>query len=99
MSTESVKEFVAFSLGLAFIATMVFWTCSGCLPQPVAANLENAAAVAQYKVLLQPCRERARMAREAGADPLDAYAIYEACADQVDAELCRTSSVRCEGGL
>lgn len=61
----------------------------GCAKPPPTTAFENAAAVAQYKALLVACREKGKAAKS--------YAVYEACADQVDADLCRTSSLRCGG--
>ncbi len=43
-----------------------------------------------YKALLSSCRAKGKAAKS--------YAVYETCADQVDAELCRTRSLRCDGG-
>ena len=64
----------------------------GCIqpaPVTVVESVENAAAVAQYKLLLQACRAKGK---DAGS-----YAVYETCADEVDAELCRTRALRCGG--
>jgi hypothetical protein len=64
----------------------------GCVHPPavqVVESVENAAAVAQYKLLLDACRAKGR---DAGA-----LAVYEACADEVDAEMCRTKAQRCGG--
>lgn len=63
----------------------------GCTkPQP-AANVENAAAVAQYTGLLEECRQKGKEA--------NSYAVYSQCADTVDAHLCQAHGLRCpEGG-
>lgn len=65
---------------------------TGCSPTPkqVAQSVENAAAVAQYEALLAPCRERGKAARD--------YAVYEACADEVDSHLCEQHGVMCQDG-
>jgi hypothetical protein len=78
------------------------WTCSivvvagflvgmvstaGCQPVP---PIENAAAVAQYEGLLEHCRQRGKVA--------GSFAVYEACADAVDRELCNTRGLRCKDG-
>lgn len=86
------KELAA--IVLAFVGCMAaLHFCAGCTPpeqQVITENVENAAAVAQYKALLAECRERGRAARS--------MAVYDACADQLDAELCRTSALRCTDG-
>lgn len=72
---------------IAFLAC-----CGPSLPaEPaIVTAVENAAAVEQYKRLLDDCRAKGKAA--------NSYAVYETCADAVDAELCRTRSVRCAGG-
>ncbi len=66
---------------------------AGCRPpEPViVSSIENAAAVAQYKALTDDCVKKGKAAKD--------FAVYEACADAVDAELCRTKSMRCPGGV
>ncbi len=59
----------------------------GCMPAPA---VENIAAVNQYEALLEHCRERGKVA--------GSYAVYEACADAVDRELCNTRGLRCKDG-
>jgi len=55
--------------------------------QVITETVENGAAVAQYKLLLADCRKKGREA--------DSYAVYEACANGIDADLCRRKSLRC----
>lgn len=55
--------------------------------QVITETVENAAAVAQYKLLLADCKKKGK---EAGS-----YAVYEACADEIDHELCRVRALRC----
>jgi hypothetical protein len=80
------------AVGMLVVAVIltVLYHCTGCLPGAVADNVENAAAVAQYKALLIDCREQGKAAKS--------YAVYERCADEVDRMLCRQSSVRCADG-
>lgn len=59
----------------------------GCASVPPVVNVENAAAVAQYTALLEDCRERGKVA--------GSYAVYEACANAVDRELCARHKLRC----
>lgn len=82
-----MKETLAFALGGAAIV-IALAQCTGC--QQVVPNLENAAAVAQYKVLLADCRRKGKEA--------DSLAVYVKCADEVDAMLCRESAIRCPDG-
>jgi hypothetical protein len=78
-----------FSLAVMAVALCLTLTyCTGCVPEAV--SVENAAAVAQYKLLLVDCRKQGK---EAGS-----YAVYERCADEVDRTLCRESSLRCKDG-
>lgn len=71
---------------LSIIAAM-----ASCRPEQREA-VENAAAVAQYEALLDDCKERGKTA--------GSYAVYEACANAVDRQLCAESGVRCkDGGL
>ena len=58
-----------------------------CASVPPVANVENAAAVAQYTTMLEHCRERGKAA--------GSYAVYQACADAVDRELCARQKLRC----
>lgn len=55
--------------------------------QVITETVENGAAVAQYKLLLADCRKKGR---EAGS-----FAVYEVCANDIDADLCRRKSLRC----
>lgn len=76
----------------AFIAglfAMSWATGLGCSPA-VVQNAENAAAVAQYTALLEHCRARGKVA--------GSYAVYAACADAVDRDLCVTYRLRCSDG-
>lgn len=88
-----MKEGAGFVIGL-FACICILAHCAGCAP-PVAQvfteTVENAEAVAQYKGLMADCRARGR---EAGS-----YAVYEVCADAIDADLCRRKSLRCDGGV
>lgn len=61
-------------------------SCAAVTPQ----NIENAAAVTQYEVLLTDCRKRGKEAKS--------YEVYEACADALDHQLCVESRVRCVDG-
>ncbi len=80
---------------IAFAVVMYFAGCAvglGCVPREpttIIQSIENAAAVAQYKGLLDDCRARGKAAKS--------YAVYEACADAVDAELCRARGSQCGG--
>lgn len=69
----------------ALIAVLALANCS--LPPVV--NVENAAALAQYERLLDDCKSRGK---DAGS-----YAVYAACADEVDAHLCKEQHLRCPG--
>ncbi len=82
----------AFAAGLYVFGVASGFGCSPSLPvEPaIVERIENAAAVAQYTALLEDCRAKGKAAKS--------YAVYETCADLVDAELCRTRSVRCAGG-
>ena len=64
--------------------------CVGCKELPPAVNPENADAVKQYEALLDGCKEAGK---DAGS-----YAVYAACADDVDARLCRSTGVLCKDG-
>lgn len=69
---------------------LVLVACAHTTPetQIIHETVENAAAVAQYKLALTKCREKGKAA--------GSYAVYEACADAVDADLCHNSALRCE---
>ncbi len=89
-----MTKVAAFALGLYVFGVLGGFVC-GCAPalpaEPaVFSTIENGAAVAQYKLLLDDCRAKGKAAKS--------YATYETCADAVDAELCRARSVRCAGG-
>ena len=58
-----------------------------CARDRVIQGVENAAAVAQYERLLDECKEKGK---DAGS-----YAVYERCADKVDAVLCTHNRVLC----
>ncbi len=59
---------------------------------PGPTEVENAAAVAQYKALLLECRQKGRDHKS--------FQVYMECADAVDAWLCQKSSLRCaDGGM
>jgi len=75
-------------LAVGAIVSSLFMGCSDKLPP--AANVENAAAVAQYELLLADCRAKGKTAQN--------YAVYETCADAVDAELCRAHGLLCKDG-
>ncbi len=62
--------------------------CSPTAQQALAANVENAAAVAQYEALLDDCRKQGRASAS--------YAVYSTCADAVDAHLCAQHRLRCK---
>ncbi len=83
----------AFAAGLYVAGVVAGFACTPALPPEgaIVEAIENAAAVAQYKALLAPCRAKAIAAK----DPV----VFETCADAVDAELCRTKSLRCAGGV
>ncbi len=83
------REWAVGMLVLAVILAVLFHLI-GCIPPAVTENVENAAAVAQYKVLLADCRERGKEAKS--------YAVYERCADEVDRMLCAQSAIRCLDG-
>lgn len=89
---RDIREVVA--VGLAFLGLIcALHYCTFCTPpeqQVITESVENATAVAQYKALLADCRARGK---DAGS-----YAVYSACADALDAELCRGSALRCDGG-
>lgn len=72
----------------ALIAALVACGCDKSLPP--AANVENAAAVAQYELLLADCRAKGKASKS--------YDVYEDCKDDVNAELCRTAGLRCKDG-
>lgn len=87
-----VKEAVAAGLAL-FAALCVLGYCQGCGPREQAATvqgIENAAAVAQYTKLLDDCKAKGK---DAGS-----YAVYDACADEVDRMICRASGAQCVDG-
>ena len=86
---RAVAEAVALGLGL-FAFGCLMHLCAGCKDVPPAVNPENAAAVAQYEGLLDACKEAGK---DAGS-----YAVYAACADDVDARLCRSTGVLCKDG-
>jgi len=81
-------------LALVGWLTIVGFWLDGCHDQPppetITETTENAAAVAQYKLLLSDCRKKAV---DAGN-----IAVFDKCADELDAELCRTRALRCLGG-
>jgi hypothetical protein len=88
MDRERPEQFV----WLACLVAVAGWiagmaSVAGCQPPP---SMENAAAVAQYEGLLEHCRQRGKVA--------GSYAVYEACADAVDRELCSTHGLRCKDG-
>ena len=66
----------------------VFCHCSAPPPPQVQTEVENAAAVVQYKLLLADCRKKGRAAKS--------YDVYETCADALDADLCRRKALRCD---
>jgi len=68
----------------------VLAACSGCKDPLAPANVENAAAVAQYEALLQVCRDHGKEAKS--------YEVYEACAQDVDHTLCVQTGARCVDG-
>lgn len=73
-------------LAVGAIVSSLFMGCSS----TPAKNVENSAAVAQYELLLAKCRAKGKAAKD--------YAVYETCADEVDAELCRTNGLLCKDG-
>ncbi len=87
-----MKSAAAFAFGLFVAGIALGFGCGPKLPaEPaVVSTIENAAAVAQYTALLEDCRKQGKAAKS--------YAVYETCADAVDAELCRVRSTRCAGG-
>lgn len=76
---------------LAIAGVLVGSACEGCKQAPPAETItqtvENAAAVAQYGLMLDACRAKGK---DAGS-----YAVYEACADAIDSEICHHQQVRC----
>jgi hypothetical protein len=84
-----MKTGIGIGIALFGLACVVL-RCAGCHPPAPGTEVENAAAVAQYKALLVDCRARGKAARD--------YAVYEACADAVDAMLCAQRSLRCTDG-
>lgn len=77
----------SFSVGMFLFAVMSLVRCSPAGMQTVTQTVENAEAVAQYKLLLSDCRAKGR---DAGS-----YEVYAACADAVDHDLCARKSLRC----
>ena len=65
---------------------------AACEPRPpsVPLSVENAAAVEQYEAILEKCRLKGKAEKS--------YTVYEACADEVDRELCRLHHLRCPLG-
>lgn len=83
-----MRSTIGFALAL-FGWGSVFCHCARPSPEAQTA-VENAAAVAQYKLLLADCRAKGRAARS--------LAVYETCADELDADLCRRRALRCTDG-
>lgn len=81
---------VAFAAGLFGMGVANGFACAP-PPEPnIVESMENAAAVAQYKALLGDCRKKGKAA--------NSLAVYETCADEIDHDLCRRRSLRCDGG-
>lgn len=90
---KSLGETFALALFLLLLGGIVAHCTVGCTPAEqttVVETVESQAAVAQYKLLLADCRAKGKAARD--------YAVYAACADALDAELCRTRGAQCADG-
>lgn len=77
---------ILFAVGLGIFGAR---TIAACRP-PAPTEVENAAAVGQYKALLLECRQKGRDHKS--------YQVYSECADAVDAWLCQKSALRCTDG-
>ncbi len=87
MRTRSMFELLVF-IGLTALAARLLL---GCTPQErVLQSPENALAVIQYERLLDGCKDKARKAHD--------YAVFEKCADEVDAMLCTVNTIFCNDG-
>lgn len=89
---ESTAEKGAGPLAVLAVAGAAALLSGGCASSPpestIVESVENAAAVAQYRLLLKPCREKGK---DAGS-----YAVYVECADAVDREVCAKNGDRCK---
>lgn len=75
---------------LLVVGSVLASHAAGCSSPPPALNVENAAAVAQYEMLLLDCRNLGK--------EKNSYDVYEACADRVDADLCARHGLLCKDG-
>jgi hypothetical protein len=78
-----VRSALGFALALFALGCAGHCACTPAMKN----NVENAAALTQYERLLDDCRAKGK---DAGS-----YAVYSACADQVDAHLCKDHGLRC----
>ncbi len=86
---QSACRGTLFAIGLAILSVRLVVACKPTPPSlPLA--IENAAAVEQYEALLEKCRLKGKAEKS--------YAVYETCADTVDAELCKSYRLRCPFG-
>lgn len=89
---DSAAEKGAGPLAVLVVAGAALFAHGCADPKPTPQNVENAAAVAQYEVLLADCRKQGKTAKS--------YDVYEACASAVDRKLCAGNGLRCadDGG-
>ena len=99
-----MRRTLGFALFLFAVGCLVGHVC-GCHPA-VVESVENAAAVAQYKLLLVDCREKGKATKlacvaDGGTQDhciAEGLAVRDTCADATDAMLCRESALRCTDG-
>jgi hypothetical protein len=66
-------------------------SCVGCVPKErIIQGVENSDAVRQYSKLLEPCKARARAAKD--------IAEFDKCSDNIDAMLCMSNAAFCNDG-
>ncbi len=86
---KSLKDTLLLAVGLFGAAIIAEHCLTGCA---AAGPADKALTIAAYERELDRCRDNGKAS--------GSYAVYEACADAVDRELCNTRGLRCrkDGG-